>query len=358
MHPVKLALPLVFASVSFAQCEPLTVVSWGGPYQQAQSEAIFKPFTEATGIEIKVLSYDGSIESINERAVAENWDVVDMVEDRAIAGCEAGFLLPFDAEEIVLQDQAVPVRQDFVEGAFRECSVAQNVFATVVAFNVRSYPGIKPTRMEDFFDVEAFPGKRAVQKSPDAILEWALLAEGVPARQVYDLLSTDRGLKLALRKLNEIRDHIVWWDDVADPVQLLADGDVTMSTGYNGRFFSAASNDGLPITIIWDGRLIGHEVWAISNASGRIADAELFIGFATAPEQLAALAELIPYGPARRSGQLRVGLTPDGTIPMRDHLPNAPQHGERFLTRDTVWYAHTRDLRDRRFQAWLNEKQD
>ena len=195
-----------------------------------------------------------------------------------------------------------------------------------------------------------------MRKSPDAILEWALLAEGVPARQVYDLLSTDRGLKLALRKLDQIRDHIVWWDDVAEPVRLLGSGEVTMSSGYNGRFFSAASHDGLPITIIWDGRLIGHEVWAISGTSDKIADAEKFVRFATAPEQLAALAEIIPYGPTRKTAHLRVGLNPDTAIPMRDHLPNAPQHGERSLTRDSVWYANTELLRNRRFQTWLRER--
>ena len=355
MRPVRLAAALAFALAPVAQGEPLTVVSWGGPYEDAQSEAIFRPFTDATGIDIRVLGYDGSLGSIRERAAAEGWDVIDMVEDRAIAGCEAGLLQPFDAEGIVVQDGDVPVRKDFVEGAFRPCSVAQNVFATVVAFDVPSFPGVKPSRIDDFFDVEAFPGKRAVRRSPDAILEWALLAEGVPARQVYDLLSTDRGLKLALRKLDGIRDHIVWWEDTGDPVRLLAEGEVTMAAGYNGRFFSASSRDGLPITIIWDGRLIGHEVWAIPGTSDRVSDSEAFIGFATRPEQLAALAELIPYGPARKSGHLRVGLKPDAAIPMRDHLPNAPQHGERFLTLDTVWYAHTKPLRDRRFEAWLNE---
>ena len=160
MRPVRLAAALAFALAPVAQGEPLTVVSWGGPYEDAQSEAIFRPFTDATGIDIRVLGYDGSLGSIRERAAAEGWDVIDMVEDRAIAGCEAGLLQPFDAEGIVVQDGEVPVRKDFVEGAFRPCSVAQNVFATVVAFDVPSFPGVKPSRIDDFFDVEAF--RRAV----------------------------------------------------------------------------------------------------------------------------------------------------------------------------------------------------
>ena len=68
---------------------------------------------------------------------------------------------------------------------------------------------------------------------------------------------------------------------------------------------------------------------------------------------MARLSELIPYGPARRSAFERVGLHPETGVPMRAHLPNAPQHGGRALIRDAAWVANTRDLRQRRFQAWL-----
>ena len=47
------------------------------------------------------------------------------------------------------------------------------------------------------------------------------MAEGVPIDQIYDLLSTDRGMRLAFRRLDSIRDHIVWWDDPKEPAALL-----------------------------------------------------------------------------------------------------------------------------------------
>ena len=43
-----------------------------------------------------------------------------------------------------------------------------------MAYDERAFPGVKPTRIGDFFDTARFPGPRAVQRGPDGILEWAL----------------------------------------------------------------------------------------------------------------------------------------------------------------------------------------
>lgn len=345
-------LVLLAALPAWAQ-DSLTVVSWGGAYEAAQRQTIFQPFTEETGIEIEVLRYAGGLDSLASRAAAEGWDVVDMLEDEAIAACEAGLLRPLEPSDVALTHADVRLESDFLPGAFRDCSVAQDVFASVIAFDQRAFPGAKPSRIEDFFDLERFPGKRALEKSPDVILEWALLAEGVPASQVYDLLSTDRGLRLALRKLDTIRDQIVWWEEVARPAEMLRDGEVSMASGYNGRFFSMARDEGAPIVTVWDGRVIGYDVWAIPAASPNPQMSERFLRFATAPEQLARLAEQIPYGPARYSALNLVGLHPKTNIPMQAYLPNAPQHGPRLLIRDSPWYANTDALRQGRFDAWL-----
>src|SRR6056297_2467524 len=206
----------------------LTVVTWGGAYEAAQKSAVFGPFTEATGIPVEVRRYSGAVEALRDRAEAEGWDVVDMLEADAITGCEAGLLRPMPHDEILgVSERAA--RRDFAPTRLRRCSLPQNVFATVMAYDDRAFPGVKPTRIEDFFDVEGFPGKRAIRRSPDVILEWALMAEGVPPEQVYDLLSTDRGLRLALRRLEALRGHVVWWEDAATPARLLAEGKVTMA---------------------------------------------------------------------------------------------------------------------------------
>jgi putative spermidine/putrescine transport system substrate-binding protein len=334
--------------------EALTVATWGGAYEAAQDRALFRPFTARTGLSVAVARYQGGLQPLRDRAGPEGWQVVDMLESDAIAACDAGLLHRLDHDALLAPADGVPLAEDFAPARLRPCSIPQNVFATVMAYDERAFPGVKPTRVADFFDLERFPGKRAVEKRPDAILEWALLAEGVPPAQVYDLLSTDRGLRLAFRKLDTIREAIVWWTDADEPARLLAEGDVAMASGYNGRFFAAAQEGGAPLVVVWDGRLIGYEVWAVPRTADPQGPAADFLRFAGRPGPMARLASRIPYGPARRSALERVGLHAETGIPMQDHLPNAPRHDSRALVRDSRWYARTRAIRTRRFEAWLS----
>ena len=332
--------------------EELTVVSWGGAYEAAQHKAVFGPYSVRTGKALRILEY-GDLQGFSEgRAISESWDVVDLQEDQAITACAEGLLNKLDPADIFGTAELDQILSDFVPGSIGDCHVTQNLYAAVIAFNDSSFPGEKPGQVEDFFDLEKFPGKRALPRNPDAILEWALLAVGVPASQIYDLLSTDRGLRLALRKLETIRSEIIWWDELEASLKLLQDGTASMSAGYNGRFFSAALI-GAPVTILWDGRILGYEVWAIPASTKQLEAAKHFIAFATSPEQLANLAEEIPYGPARESALARVGRNTYTGIPMAAHLPNAPHHKGRVLVRDSIWYAKTSELRRRRFDDWL-----
>lgn len=333
--------------------QDLTVATWGGAYEAAQRQAVFAPFAEATGQSVTAVQYDGTVAALRARAGPEDWDVIDMLADEARVACAAGLLLRLDARRL-LGPEAMA---DFSPRAPTRCAIAQNVYARVLAYDARAFPGVKPTRIEDFFDTARFPGKRAVQRSPDGILEWALMAEGVPPEQVYGLLSTDRGLRLAFRRLDTIRDDILWWTDPAEPARMLAEGRAAMAAGFNGRFFDMATRGAAPMDIVWDGRIIGTEVWAIPAGTDRAQTARDFLGFALRPETMARFAELIPYGPARRSAFAQIGLNPTSGVPMRVHLPNAPQHGGRALIRDSEWNANTRDLRQRRFGAWLDATQ-
>jgi len=144
---------------------------------------------------------------------------------------------------------------DSVTGSLDDCSIAHLSYSTVSAYDARAYPGIKPQAIEDFFDTTRFPGKRAVHRSADDILRWALMAEGVPLSQIYDLLSTERGLRLALQHLDELHPSILWWSTPDEPVRWLADGKVRMAQGYDGRFFDLRQQ-GVPVDIVWDVQLL------------------------------------------------------------------------------------------------------
>ena len=55
--------------------------------------------------------------------------------------------------------------------------------------------------MADFFDVEKFPGRRGMRRTPHVNLEWALIADGVPIDEIYAMLDTPEGIDRAFAKL-------------------------------------------------------------------------------------------------------------------------------------------------------------
>ncbi|MEQ9547001.1 MAG: ABC transporter substrate-binding protein [Marinobacter sp.] len=346
---------LILPGLVAAEDQVLTVATWGGAYEESQRAAYFEPFTEQTGIEVRTVVYNGGLQVLRDQlATGEvEWDVIDMIQSDASAACEEGLLETIPPAILEPAPDGASPEEDFMTGAIDPCFITQIVFSTVIAYDDRAFPGVKPRTVADFFDLETFPGKRALRRAPVGLLEWALLSLSVPKEQLYDLLSTRRGLDLAFRRLDEIRDDIVWWTGGDESVELLTSGKVAMATGYNGRFFDAQVKEGAPISVIWDGQLIGFNSWAIPRGTDQVAIAEQFIGFATRTENMAAQANRISYGPARRSARQHIGLHVETRVPMRPHMPTAPEHMANAVIRDHRWYSQTVRLREQWFRNWL-----
>ena len=351
-------LALFIAMPVQAEDDTLSVLSWGGAYERAQQAALFAPYTAATGMRIEVARYDGGLEGLR-RAVAEGegpWDLIDMTRSEAMAACAEGLLEPLSPELLAPAPDGTPAEHDFLPDSFGRCAITHSIFATVVAYRQDAFPGTRPESIADLFDQQQFPGPRALQRTPAVNLEWALLSYRVPHEELYDLLSTRRGLDLALARLDELQE-IQWWEAGDTPVRLLTEGEVVMASGYNGRFFDAMANRGAPIDILWDGQVQEHETWAIPRGAPNPETARDFLRFATTTERLADLSRHIPYGPARRSAAARVTTHPDSGIDMRLHIPTHPLNAERALAKDEAWYARTLGRIEDYFRAWLEERE-
>ena len=53
-----------------------------------------------------------------------------------------------------------------------------------------------------------------------------MLADGVDAGDVYDVLDGSGGVDRALERLDDLASHIVWWESASEPVALLEQGRV------------------------------------------------------------------------------------------------------------------------------------
>lgn len=330
----------------------LVVATWGGAYERVQQEVLFEPFRAAAGIGIETAAYNGGLAILDE-TTGDVPDVVDMHMSEAIAACRSGDLRQLALDELPAGTDGTPAGRDFIVDALAPCAITHTVYATVIAYDLRAFPGRKPARIEDFFDLENFPGKRALRRDPAANLEWGLLSYGVPARNLYDLLSTQRGLDLAFRRLDSLRGSLRWWVRGDEPVELLEAGEVAMASGYNGRFFNARNDHDSPIQIIWDGQVQELQTWVIPAAAAQPDAAWQFIRFATETDTLTALAERLAYGPARHSSARQITAHPETGVDMRPHIPTHPYNNRTAVTKDMEWYARVLERIRYRFERWL-----
>jgi len=336
----------------------LVVVSWGGAYTASQQKAYHEPYMAANA-GIRILNDDSASEGVAKlRAQSEagniTWDLVDMVAADAITACDEGLIIEFDHDELLAPaPDGTPASKDFFDGMLMDCFIPQIVYSTTFGYRSDKFSGEQPDSIADVFDLAAFPGKRSLEKKPIGNLEWALIADGVPADQVYDVLSTPQGVDQAFAKLDTIKDSVVWWTKGAVPTQLLADGEVVMASAYNGRLFAAIEEEKQPIAMMWEWQVFDIDGWVIPRGGKNEEAVKTFVRYATDTQRLADQAKYISYGPTRKSSGPLVGKHADLGIDMAPHMPTSAENAKKTLLFNYEWWADHRAELDERFQAWL-----
>jgi len=131
-------------------------------------------------------------------------DLVEVESPELSRGCDERLFEELDPGIVGNPD-------DFVEGAIQPCGVGFFVWSTVLAYNADKLKSA-PASWADFWDTEKFPGKRGLRKGAKYTLEFALMADGVPVKDVYKVLATKDGQNRAFRKLDQLKPHIQWWE--------------------------------------------------------------------------------------------------------------------------------------------------
>lgn len=333
----------------------ITVVSFGGAYTKSQIEAYHKPWMARTGHRILSEDYNGGLAQIKAQVQAGHvtWDVVDSQAAEVLLGCDEGLHEEIDFSILPPAPDGTPAEQDFYEGTLTECAVGTIAWSTVFAYDPRQLSPA-PTTIRDFFDLQKFPGRRGMRRSPKANLEMALVADGVPPDQVYEVLATPEGIDRAFARLDTIKDQVIWWESGAQPPQLLVDGEVVMSTAYNGRIFNAFAAEGQPLVVVWDAQVLTVNSWVIVKGTPNLELALDFLTFVSSPENMAVQASWISYAPARRSASAMIGsYHADPELDMQPHMPTAPDNIRTAVWNNKEFWADQVDELNERFNAWL-----
>ncbi|MBS35398.1 MAG: spermidine/putrescine ABC transporter substrate-binding protein [Thiotrichales bacterium] len=325
--------------------ETLTVTSWGGAYSMSQRKAYHEPFMKETGNVVLEDEWAGELAAVRSMVETNNykWDIIDVETGPAIQGCDEGIFEPLDREKLGLDED------DFIEGGLIECGLGTITWATVLAYRTDVYSvDSGPQNWADFFDTAKFAGKRSLYKpSPQHNFAIALQADGVAADEVWNVLRSEEGVDRAFDKLSSIKGDMIWWETGAMAPQLLADKEVVMASGWNGRFYSAVIDDNQPFHLVWDGQIYDFGYFVIPAGSPKMELAYEYLRFAGRPDRQGDQTNYISYGNARK------GTEPYANPDILPHLPTYPPNLANAVKADAQWWADNGEDLTQRWNTWI-----
>ncbi|MEM1265711.1 MAG: polyamine ABC transporter substrate-binding protein [Pseudomonadota bacterium] len=343
-HVTLTAVATLLATSAIAQDKSVTIASWGGSYQEAQSKALFEPAEANTGIAVKQETYGGMSDvRLQVSSGQVTLDIVASGSGSAARAAAEGLLEPLDYSVIDVSE--------FYPGLYTDYCVGGDVFSTVYAWNTETYGEDGPQSWADFFDVEKFPGRRAYRGKVAGALEGALMADGVPPEEVYTVLNSEDGIERAIDKIRELKPYIdVFWTSGAQHAQLMKDGEVDMTTGWNGRFDNAKA-DGANVAYSFNQALLDYDCFAIPKGAPNKDVAMEFLAEISKAEYQDDLPKFITYGPTNKAAY----ATGEISAEMAAGLPSSPENAASQLPVSLEWYAKWETIAAEMYQEMLTE---
>jgi putative spermidine/putrescine transport system substrate-binding protein len=319
------ALPLALRSnIGWAADKPLVLVNWGGDAIDAYRKAFTDSFTKATGIEIKIDGSGPTEGAIRTQASSgkPSWDIVDAEPYTSESLGRQGILAPIDYS-IVDKSKVHP-------GLANRYGVAGYQYSYVIAWDSKKYGDAGPKNWVDFFDTKRFPGKRTLYKWMNGMLEAALLADGVPADQLYPL-----DVARAMNKLDELRPHILaYWGSGAESQQLMIEGEASMGAIWNTRAILLEEDSEGRVKWGYDNAFVTPSSWSVLTGNpGGSANAMRFIDSTLDEHKQIQLLELMGNGTTNpKCGAL---LTPE----LRARDAGSPENMAKQFKLNIEWYV-------------------
>ncbi|HRD77476.1 MAG TPA: hypothetical protein PK264_16335, partial [Hyphomicrobiaceae bacterium] len=103
----------------------IVVGTWSGAYGKAQQLAVMTPYTETTGIRVRVDTYARSgrdADRLKRDGAAA--DVLDMSSGALEAACAEGLLEAPDTGALNASSRGGPITEDFIAGGIAPCGIA------------------------------------------------------------------------------------------------------------------------------------------------------------------------------------------------------------------------------------------
>jgi putative spermidine/putrescine transport system substrate-binding protein len=231
------ALPALTATRGFAANTPkperITLLGYGGPFDQVTKKYVADPFTAATGIPVTIRG--GSSDLISSLAVQKNRPQYDLVH----IGFDSYTLLKLQGVFDAIDPAQIPSFGKLYPIARGDHGLATTITAVTIVYNTEHIK--RPiTSWNDLWD-PAFKGHVAIEKFPatygvDTLLMAARIAGG-----------NEHNVEPGFRKLVELKPNLgAIYTNSSQCQQLFEQGGTWIAPWYSGRVASTAKA-GVPV---------------------------------------------------------------------------------------------------------------
>jgi putative spermidine/putrescine transport system substrate-binding protein len=316
----------------------LTYAGFGGALLEGEKKAYLEPYMKANPHVTIVTDTPVDYAKLKAMVEAKNvtWDVVEVGSDFGLRAQEP-LLEPIDCTVVPCQDLQPEI---YKTTGFR---TVFGTFSPVLGYRTDVFPaGKEPRGWPDFYDLKNFPGKRTLFRArPQYILESALLGDGVDPKRLYPL-DVDR----AFRKLDTIKDAIVWATSTQHCAELLRAKTAVMGLCFNGRI-ADIQNQGAPVAMQWNAGFVAGGYLVVPKGSKNVKEAMKLIAYITSAEHNAAFSRHYPSAPTNRKALDKVDPS------KKDVLGTA--FTDKIVGQDDVWWTDNFAAVNLRFQEWLRQ---
>jgi putative spermidine/putrescine transport system substrate-binding protein len=347
---------LLFAFLALpAAAQDLSLGMSDDSLSQSFDESVLEAWRVDSGAAIVVHPYENVVTTV---AIAEAtgqplWDVVALSGVDESRLCFGGHLADLSQS---LSESLPHLTADL------SCGVPYVSYGRAIVYRADAFE--VPKASWQFFDIDSFPGPRALPTSARGTFELALLADGVEVDEVYDVLSTDEGIDRVFQLLGSIREEIIWTSSGADAIQLLTDGEIAMALAWSSRI-NAGAEHGYEFDVINDFMLVEHDYLAILKDSEQYGEAVSLLEFAAGPEGLQTLydqqghrysvpLENVSVGQGNQAPALicQKGACPCEAGGCED---DCCEDGSGHFEVDNLFWVNNEEALDRRLERWIFE---
>lgn len=327
-------LPAVVTPARAKSKNELVFVGFGGSYQEGQTKALFEPFEKETGIKI-VQTTGVDLAKLRAQVQSKNveWDLVSIPDRLRYTAVRDGLVQKLDYGTINAKD--------IMPTLVTEHAVGCVTIPMLLTYSTKAYPtpDKAPKTWQDFWDAKKVPGPRGMYNAPTYMLEFALIADGVPKDKLYPL-----DVARAFKSLDRVKSDVkVWWSQFPQPGVLLKSGEITMTPWTRSISMMV---EGEPLGISYEGAALTYEAWVVPTAAPHAENAMKFINWALQPKPQAELTKYIAFGPTNNHAMQYVNPK------LQPLLSSHPENIKKGFLLSGDWWGPNLDKVNEQWNEW------